>query len=476
MSLSCWCKVTLAGLVAAGCLHAQRDTGSIQGTVTDGSGGVVPRAKVTIVSEGTGLTTSMETRDDGTFIFTPIRIGTYTIEAVFQGFQKYRRQNITVNIQQQLSLDLVLTPGELTQTVEVTTDVPILQTQSGSTGEVIEQKSIVNLPLNSRNYTFLARLTTGVTHGQPEGRGLNASGWFAANGTRPAQNNYLLDGIDNNSNNVDFLSGAAFVLRPPIDAIQEFKLQTSAFSAEFGRAGGAVLNATLRGGSNQYHGTLWEFLRNEKLDAADFFANANPRPGQDPRGPYKQNIFGAAGGGYIVRNKTFWFADYEGTRIRQAFPALATVPTALQRSSGFTNFSDLIGLQSGTRTDALNRVFPLGTIFDPSTTRQVGPGARDWIREPFPGNVIPASRLNPNAVKLMQLYPAPTGPGLNANYQTNRGSSTDVNAFDIRVDHNFSAKDQLFVRYSHSNREAFRPGPFEGIADGGGFNDGNEST
>ncbi|MEJ7606109.1 MAG: hypothetical protein WKF37_07540, partial [Bryobacteraceae bacterium] len=152
------------------------------------------------------------------------------------------------------------------------------------------------------------------------------------------------------------------------------------------------------------------------------------------------------------------------------------MPTALQRSSGFTDFSDLISLQSGTRTDALNRVFPLGTIFDPSTTRQVGPGARDWVREPFPGNIIPASRLNPNAVKLMQLYPAPTGTGLNANYQTNRGSSTDVNAFDARVDHNFSAKDQLFVRYSHSKRQAFRPGPFEGIADGGGFNDGNEST
>ncbi|MEJ7606108.1 MAG: carboxypeptidase-like regulatory domain-containing protein [Bryobacteraceae bacterium] len=243
------CKPILAVLLAGACLHAQRDTGSILGTVSDGSGGVVPGAKVTLTSEGTGLTTTMDTREDGTFIFTPIRIGTYTIEAAFQGFQKYRRQNITINIQQQLSLDLVLTPGELTQTVEVTTDVPILQTQSGSTGEVIEQRSIVNLPLNSRNYTFLARLTTGVTHGQPEGRGLNASGWFAANGTRPAQNNYLLDGIDNNSNNVDFLSGAAFVLRPPIDAIQEFKLQTSAFSAEFGRAGGAVLNATLRGGS-----------------------------------------------------------------------------------------------------------------------------------------------------------------------------------------------------------------------------------
>jgi Carboxypeptidase regulatory-like domain len=204
-------------------IYAQVDTGSILGTVKDASGAVVPGAKVTIVHEGTGLTLSSLTREDGTYIFTPIRIGTYRVEVEYSGFQKGRRLGIELNIQQQAVVDFSLVPGEITQTVEVTSAAPVLQTQSGSVGEAITSRTIMNLPLSGRNYTFLARLTAGVTHSQPEGRGLNANGWFAANGTRPAQNNYLLDGIDNNSNNVDFLSGAAHVVRPPVDAIAEFK-------------------------------------------------------------------------------------------------------------------------------------------------------------------------------------------------------------------------------------------------------------
>jgi hypothetical protein len=465
--------ISNALVTGPGLLFAQRDTGAILGTVRDQTGGVIPGARVTIENEGTSLRLAIDTREDGSFIFTPVRIGTYSLEVEYPGFQKFRRTGITVNIQQQVLQDVSLTPGEVTQTVEVTSAVPLLQTQSGSVGEVVTASTINNLPLSGRNFTFLARLTAGVTHGQPEGRGLNASGWFAANGTRPAQNNYLLDGIDNNSNNVDFLSGAAFVLRPPVDAIAEFKLQTSAFSAEFGRAGGAVLNATLKSGTNEFHGSAWEFLRNDNFDAADFFANAN----RQGRGEFKQNQFGVAAGGRLVRDKTFWFADYEGTRIRQAFPRTGTVPTPAQRASGYTDFSDLIRLQSGTRTDALGRTFPLGTIFDPSTTRQVGPGPRDWVREPFPGNIIPRSRLNPNAVRLLDLYPDATNPNiLNGNYFANRGSFTDVNSFDVRIDHNFSANDQVFGRYSFAERPSFRPGPFPGIADGGGFADGDEIT
>ncbi len=451
---------------------AQKDAGTILGTVRDASGGIIPGAKVTLTNEDTGLRLTTDSRDDGGYIFTPVKIGNYTLEVEFKGFQKARQSGITVNIQQQVLADFALTPGELTQTVEVTAAAPLLQTQSGSVGEVVNSQTINDLPLSGRNYTFLARLTAGVTHGQSEGRGLNASGWFAANGTRPAQNNYLLDGIDNNSNNVDFLSGAAYVLKPPVDAIGEFKLQTSAFSAEFGRAGGAVLNASLKSGTNDFHGTLWEFLRNDKFDAADFFQNA----GGQRKGAFRQNQFGAAVGGRLVRNKTFWFADYEGTRVRQAIPLNASVPTAAQRGSGYTNFADLITLQNGTRTDALGRTFPIGTIFDPSTTRQVGPGARDWVREPFAGNIIPATRLNPNGVKILDLYPNPTNGNLVGNYFTNRGATTDLNSFDVRIDHNFSERDQIFGRYSFAHRTAFRPAPFEGIGDGGGFNDGDETT
>lgn len=462
----------MALLLAPWAAMAQKDAGTILGTVRDTTGGVIPAAKVTLTNDDTGLRQVTETRGDGGYIFTPIRIGNYTIEVEFKGFQKARQQSVQVGIQQQVLLDFSMVPGDLSQTVEVTAAAPLLQTQSGSVGEVVNQKTINDLPLSGRNYTFLARLTAGVTHGQSEGRGLNASGWFAANGTRPAQNNYLLDGIDNNSNNVDFLSGAAYVVKPPVDAINEFKLQTSAFSAEFGRAGGAVLNATLKSGTNEIHGTLWEFLRNDKFDAADFFQNA----GGQKKGAFRQNQFGAAAGGRIIKNKTFWFADYEGTRVRQSVPLNGTVPTAAERASGYTNFSDLISLQSGTRKDALGRVFPIGTIFDPSTTRQVGTGANDWVREPFAGNIIPSSRIDANAVKLLDLYPAATNGNYSGNYFANRGSTTDINSFDTRIDHNFSERDQLFGRYSFAHREAFRPGPFPGIADGGGFNDGNETT
>lgn len=458
---------TVLFLVSCSTLMAQVDSGSIMGIVRDSSGGAIVGARVTMINEGTAFRQTVETSDEGRYLFTPVRIGTYTVEVESTGFQKSRRQGIPVNIQQQSVIDFSLQPGEVTTTVDVEASAPLLQTQSGAVGETISSRTIVNLPLSGRNYNFLARLTAGVTHPQPEGRGLNATGWFTANGTRPAQNNFLLDGIDNNSNNVDFLSGAAFVLKPPVDAIGEFRIQTNAFSAEFGRAGGAVLNASLKSGTNDFRGTLWEFLRNDKLDATDFFLNQRGVR----KGAYRQNQFGGALGGPIVHNKTFFFADYEGTRIRQAIPITASVPTALQRSSGYTNFSELITYQSGARRDGLGRDFPSGTVFDPSTTRLVN-GSQ--VRDPFANNVIPASRLNPNAVKLMNLYPAPTNDGIFNNFNVTRGNIDDTNAFDVRIDHNFSESDQIFGRYSFADVTRFKPGPFEGLADGGGFNNGDE--
>jgi hypothetical protein len=458
-------------LLSSSRLVAQVDTGTILGTVHDKSGAVVPGASVTIRNEGTALTTTTQSSDNGSYVFTAQKIGLYTVEVEHAGFKKERRTNLQLNIQQQLVADFELSVGDVTSEVQVTAAVPLLQTENGSVGQVIGTKTINDLPLNGRNYTFLARLVPGATVGQPEGRGLNANGWFTANGTRPAQNNYLLDGIDNNSNSVDFLSGAAYVVKPPIDALSEFKLQTNSFSAEFGRAGGAVLNASLKSGTNSFHGSVWEFLRNDKLDAADFFQNANAQP----RGAFKQNQFGATTGGRIIKDKTFFFVDYEGTRIRQGIPLSGySVPTQAERASGFTNFSDLIPQQTGSRTDALGRSFPLGTIFDPATTRSIGGG--QYVRDPFPGNIIPANRLDPNAVKLMNLFPGPTQAGLLNNYSTTRGSSTDVNAFDIRMDQNFSSKDQLFVRYSWSRSPSFIPGPFTGFADGGGFNSGDQNV
>jgi hypothetical protein len=460
---------------------AQVDTGTILGTVKDQSGGVLPGATVTITHEGQAFTLSAVTREDGSYVFTPIRTGTYAIDVEFQGFKKGVRRGITVGIQQQAVVDFSLQPGGVAEELVVTADAPLLQTGTGTVGETLKSEVIENLPINGRDYTILARLSAGVVPPQP---GARAPLMFSANGVRPAQNNYLLDGIDNNTSNVDFLSGVAYIVKPPVDAVDEIKILTSSFNAEYGRAGGAVLNTTLKSGTSQLRGTLWEFHRNDALNANDFFAN---RAGIK-KGQYLSNQYGFTAGGPLMGTKTFWFADYEGSVSQQARTWVTTVPTAVQRASGFTNFSDLIALQGGTvGADVLGRTFPRGTIFDPATTRQVQAGQIDpitglaatrtgFVRDAFPGNQIPAGRLNANAVRLMQLYPEPNQPELNNNYVVNRTNTDDTHSFDIRVDHNFSGNDRFFARYSFSDNHKVRPPPFEGDGDGGGFNDGDETV
>src|SRR6266567_7562226 len=289
---------TLLGISAA---LAQVDTGEILGTVTDPSGAGVPGTKVTATHEDTGMSFSTTTSDVGGYVFTPIRIGTYTITAEKEGFQKVVRSHITVNVQAQVKVDVMLVPGAVTQSVAVTAAAPQLQTQNASVGQVATSRQIVDLPLNGRNYTFLAQLGAGVTTINPS-RGMESTGSFVANGLPTPLNNYILDGIDNNNDTVDFLNGAAYVNLPPPDAIQEFKAQTSNFSAEFGRAGGAVVNASIKSGTNNFHGTLWEFVRNDKFDAINvdqWFLPANQRK----KGELRRNQFGAAIGGPIVKKK-----------------------------------------------------------------------------------------------------------------------------------------------------------------------------
>src|SRR5262245_52058353 len=472
--------VTLSAFLTASA-SAQVDTGSITGIVKDSSGAIVPGDTVTITHEGQGLTLTGVTREDGSYIFTPIRTGAYRIDVELQGFKKEARRGITVGIQEQVRADFVLQAGGISEEVLVTGASPLLQTGSGTVGETLKSEAIVNLPVNGRDYTVLARLTAGVVPPQP---GARAPLMFAANGVRPAQNNYLLDGIDNNTSNVDFLSGVAYVVKPPIDAVDEIKVLTSSFSAEYGRAGGAVLNTTLKSGTNKLRGSAWEFNRNDGLNANDFFAN---RAGLK-KGEYLSNQFGLTGGGPIIPSKTFWFGDYEGSLIKQARTWVRTVPTDVERNSGFTNFSDLITGQSGTvGADVLGRTFPRGTVFDPATTRSLTAGQIDpvtgiaatragFVRDAFPGNQIPTSRIDLNALKLLQLYPAANQPGLNNNYVVNRTNTDDTHAFDVRVDHNFSSNDRFFARYSYSNNHKLRPSPFEGDGDGGGFSEGDEKV
>ena len=479
--------LVVAWLVPAN-VRAQVDMGSISGIVRDPSGAGIPNAKVVLTNEDTNIAVSTTTGSDGEYTFSLVKIGHYSVSASGTGFQTVQQKNVTVDVQQKINLDISLVLGQTTETVVVNEAPPALQTQDASVGQVIEEREVKSLPLNGRNFTFLAQLSAGVTQDQADTRGLGNSGSFAANGLRPAQNNYLLDGLDNNANLVDFLNGTAYAVRPPVDAIQEFKVETNNYSAEMGRSAGAVLNATIKSGSNQYHGSAWEFLRNDKFDAANFFENS----GGISKGKYRQNQFGATFGGPIKKDKTFFFMDYEGTRIRQAVPSTNTVPTALERSSGYTNFSELL-TQGGTRTDVLGRTFALGQIFDPSTTRAVTCGVADpvtgiiapcgtnpagsqlgFVREPFAGNIIPAGRLDPNAIKLLNLYPSPNLPGLFNNFAANPALSNNVDQFDVRVDHSFSQKDNIFGRLSFQEVPTFLPGPFGGIADGGSFASGDQ--
>jgi hypothetical protein len=474
---------------------AQVDTGTILGTIKDATGAVVPNAKIVLTNKGLGITQRTETDENGRYIFTPLKTGMYQVEVEAQGFKKALRSAFELNIQQQAQVDFTLEAGEISQTVEVTAEAPLLQTSESSVGQAVSGQTINDLPLNGRDWTYLARLSTGVNLPQ---QGARAAGQFAANGMRPAQNNYLIDGIDNNTSSVDFLNGTAYVIKPPVDAIGEFKIQTNSFSAEYGRAGGAVLNASMKSGTNNFHGTLWEFLRNEKLDANSFRNNLtqitrpNGTVGSIERPKYRQNQFGAALGGPIIKNKTFFFGDFEGTRIRQGRSIVASVPTAIQRASGYTDFSDLI-TRNGNRvrgTDLLGRSILIGTIFDPATTRRVTSGQVDpvtgrtatgtgFVRDPFPNNRIPASRLSPSAIKLLNLYPnenfIQAGTQGN-NYNTVRSLTDDANSFDVRIDHHFNDRDHLFGRYSWADIVRFRPGPFEGVADGGAYGDGDETV
>ena len=483
---------------------AQVDMGSISGVIHDPSGAAVPNAKIVLANEDTNISTSTTSGAEGQYTFSPVKAGHYSVSASASGFQTVKQKNVTLDVQQKLEVNISLTIGQTTETVVVDAAPPLLQTLDASVGQVVEEKAINDLPLNGRNFTFLAQLSAGVTQGQQDTRGLGASGSFAANGLRPAQNNYLLDGIDNNTNLVDFLNGTAYSVKPPVDAVQEFKVETNNYSAESGRSAGAVLNATLKSGTNAFHGAVWEFLRNDKFDAANYFENA----GGVRKGEFRQNQFGATFGGPILRNKTFFFMDYEGTRIRQANPYTSTVPTALERSSSYTNLSELLSQgppptscmqdpsQSGCVGDVFGRGFTLGQVFDPSTTRTIYCGVADpvtsltapcpggtaagsqigFAREPFAGNLLPAGRLDANAIKLLNLFPAPNNSGLFNNYSSNPAINNDTDQFDVRVDHNISSKDSAFGRLSYLRNPDLIPGPFGGIADGGAFYAGNQFT
>ncbi len=496
IALGCACMA----LVTAPTLQAQVDEGSITGTVTDTSGAVVPGAHVTLLNTDQGLSLETLSNGNGGYAFNPVRIGHYKITVSAKGFATTTQENLTVQVSQNLGINIQLKAGGATETVEITEAPPQLQTEDASMGQVIGSQEVNDLPLNGRNFTFLAQLGAGMQTPQADTRGNAASGAFSANGLRPAQNNYLLDGIDNNSNAVDFLNGTNYVILPPVDAIQEFKVQTADFSAELGRSAGAVLNATIKSGTNSIHGAAWEFFRNDKLDAADYFENNTGIK----KGELRQNQFGGSVGGPIIRNKAFFFGDYEGSRRVQGTAEDGNVPTAKMRSSNYQDLSDILAINDGTtRADAIGRSIQKGTVLDPATTRLVRAGQQDsvtgltnntgsdaYVRDPVGcttnnttitqascptlNQISDPSRLDPNAISVLNLYPAPNSGiqtyGVSPNLYEHR------NSFDVRGDYNPEDKDQIFVRFSYSDDPIYIPGIFGGVADGGSFNQGIQTA
>lgn len=478
-------------------IAAQVDTGAIVGQITDASGSTLPGTKITLREENTGITNLVQTNDGGEFIFSPLKLGTYTLTAEKAGFKTGVQRHIEVTIQSRLKVNIALQIGTVDESVQVNSIAPLLETQTSSLQQLVDARAINDLPLNGRNAVFLAQLSPGVTSGQNDSRNLQASGSFVANGARRTQNNYLLDGMDNNSSMGALDSQAQYVLMPPPDALREFTVQTSNYSAEFGHAAGAVLNISTKSGTNSFHGNLWEFLRNDMFDAKDYFVAAGQRKPE-----FRLNQFGGTVGGPLVlphlyngHDRTFFFLDYQGTRLVQGKTFSQNVPTLAEKTSGFTNLQDLITLQTGTRKDALNRTFPVGTVFDPVTTRAVTNGSADsvtgltatstgYVRDPFYSgslvgkstftdsasvgqmNQISSGRIDPNAVRLLNLFPDPNGPGLLGNYVVNPNNVLNTDSFDVRFDHNFSSKDSAFLRYSFMYSRQQAPRPFQGVADG----------
>ena len=392
-------------------------TGSITGRVMDRSGAVVPDARVTLSNEATGITSETTSGSEGYYTFPLLGPGAYTVRTFAQGFGPAVRSGIRLSIDQTARVDFTLEVGEVVQEISVSAEGPLLQTESGSVGQVINSITTEELPLNGRNFTTLALLSPGVTPGTSSLFGGTTN--LQINGMRQSKTLFTIGGASITDKH---FSGTK--LLPPPDAIQEFKLQTSNMSAEFG-AGGGVVNVELKSGTNELHGSLYEFLRNEKLDARNFFASE--------RGVLKQNQFGFTLGGPIARNRTFLFGDYQGTRIRRGQTTNSPVPNAALRAGDFSGESELA---------------------DPLTG------------DPFPNNQIPTSRFSEPSKYFLDFFPLPNN---RQTYTQNASRVNDIDQFDVRMDHVLGTKDQLNGSYSFQESSAATPGPYPEV--GGFFQD-----
>jgi hypothetical protein len=393
--------------------YAQVDTGSISGTVKDAGGSVIVDATVTITDPSSGASVTTKTNQDGFYTIVDLKPGTYSVATAAPGFQAITKTGIDLRLQDRLAINFDLQVGQAATSIQVQAAAPALETETSSLGQVLESHAIEGLPLNGRNYIQLAILGAGTTPSQRS----NERNSFVANGQREIQNSYVLDGIDNKNKIVGFDSSDAESVEPIVDAIQEFKVQTATFSAEFGQSAGGVVNASIRSGTDQIHGSVFEYLRNSWLDASPFF-----QPALTAKPQFIQNQYGATVGGPIVKNRTFLFFAWQSSRISDASPQLAVVPTASQLEGNFTT-----------------------TIYNPATTAP-NPNGSGSVRTPFPGNHIPVSDFDPVAAKLLTLFPAPNLTGAN-NFFSNQKETVNNDQYIGRLDHRFSEKDTAFARY-----------------------------
>ena len=405
-------------------LYAQLDTGAISGTVRDSTQAVVQAATVKIVETETGIVVSLLSNGDGFYSAPALHIGKYNISVSAAGFTTETRKDIDLRVQDRLNIDFTLSPGQTTTVVTVEGGVSLLQTEDTSMGQVVDDATMQNLPLNGRNYIQLATLGAGTS---PSRRGAERD-TFIANGARELQNTYLLDGVDNKNKIVGFDSSAAQAIEPVIDGVQEFKVETSTFSAEYGQAAGAVVNVTLKSGTNQFHGSMWEYIRNSFFDAKPYFQVLGEKP------DYNQNQFGATFGGPIIKDRTFFFGSWQSLRSVDEVPQEATVPTLAQRGGVFTT-----------------------AIYDPNST-VANPNGSGYVRTPFPHNTIPASDWDTVAAQLLPLYPLPNLTGA-SNYFSDQAERLSNDQYNFRLDHRFNDKDTFFARYSRTEGENILPAP-----------------